>query len=63
MNLGFIFAVMPKLMPLMPRAQKAMETLQRLEADPDVKDAIAVAHEIATVLAAEQAWKEQHPNG
>ena len=64
MNLGLIF----QLMPLMPRIEKMLATVQRyendpevgkaidllkkIETDPEVKDAIATAEEVAKILTA-----------
>ena len=54
MNAAMVFEIMPKLLPLMSRIEKAIQTVQRLEADPDVKDALAVAEEVAAILATAQ---------
>jgi hypothetical protein len=51
MTPGDFFTVAPKLLPLTPRIQKAIATVQRLEADPDVQDALAVAEEVAQIFA------------
>lgn len=50
MNIGLMF----QLLPLAERIQKALATVQRLEADPDLKDAIAVFEEAAKIIAASQ---------
>lgn len=52
MNVGDMFSVLPKLLPLMPRIEKALATVQRLEADPEVQDALAVAKDVAEVFIA-----------
>jgi len=50
MNFGDILTLAPKLLPLMPRIEKAIATAQRIEADPDVKDMLAVSKEIALII-------------
>jgi hypothetical protein len=50
MNIGDILTLAPQIIPLMPRIQKAIATVQRLEADADVKDALALGNEIAQII-------------
>ena len=50
MNLETIWVLGPKLMPLMPRISKAIATIERLMNDPEVKDALAVAEQVSTML-------------
>jgi hypothetical protein len=50
MNLFEAISLAPKILPLMPRIEKAIDTVQRLMADPDVKDALAVGAEVAKIL-------------
>jgi len=45
-----LMVAMPKLMPLLPRLEKAASTFERVMNDPDVKDAIAVTEEAAAIL-------------
>lgn len=50
MNIFDILPFLPRIMPLMPRIDNALKTIQRLESDPAVKDAIAVMEELASIL-------------
>jgi hypothetical protein len=50
MTVGDYFALAPKLLPLVPRIEAALTTIQRLEADPAVKDAIAVFKEVTQII-------------
>jgi hypothetical protein len=50
MNIQDFFAVAPKLLPLMPRIQKAIETLEALEKNAAVQDALAVGEEVARIF-------------
>jgi hypothetical protein len=52
------FSALIKLAPLMPRLEKAFQTVSRIENDPDVKDAIAVGEEALAILTA----PSQQPN-
>lgn len=51
MTVENLIAVAPKLLPLLPRLEKAVDTFERIVADPGVKDAIAVVEELAAILA------------
>lgn len=57
MNIGDVFALMPKLLPLMPRIEKAIDTIKRLEGDPAVQDALALGKELAQIFS-QQGLKE-----
>ena len=50
MNIPQLFELASKLGPLMPRLEKAVATAQRLQGDPDVQDAIAVAKEAIVIV-------------
>lgn len=50
MNIGDFFTLAPKLLPLLPRIEKAIATVQRLEADHDVQDALAIAKEVVQIF-------------
>lgn len=50
MNIPQLFELASKLGPLMPRLEKAAETARRMQADPDVQDAIAVAKEAIVIV-------------
>jgi hypothetical protein len=50
MNIGDFFTLAPKLMPIMPRIAKAIATIEKLMNDPEIKDALSVAEEVATIL-------------
>lgn len=57
MNIGDIFSLLqkygpllPQIQPLMPDIAKMIATVQRLEADADVKAAIATAEKLAQIL-------------
>ena len=50
MNIFDILPFLPRIMPLTPRIDNALKTIQRLESDPAVKDAIAVMEELASIL-------------
>lgn len=52
MDIAQLFELATKLGPLIPRLEKAVVTVQRLQADPDVLDAIAVAKEAIAVVEA-----------
>jgi hypothetical protein len=44
------FALVPKLLPLLPEIEKAVATAQRIIADPDVKAALATAAQVSTIV-------------
>jgi hypothetical protein len=50
MNIQDFFAVAPRLLPLMPRIEKAIATLQALEKNADVQDALVVCKEVAGIF-------------
>jgi hypothetical protein len=50
MNIGDFFTLAPKLLPLMPRIEKAIATVQALEKNDAVQDALAVAKEVALIF-------------
>ena len=45
-----LFALAPQILPLLPRLSKAVSTFERLQGDADVKDAIAVIEDVATIF-------------
>ena len=45
-----LFALAPQILPLLPRLSKAVTTFERLQGDADVKDAIAVIEDVATIF-------------
>jgi hypothetical protein len=53
MNFGDLLSLAPKIIPLIPRIEKAIATAQRIMADPDVRDALAVAAEVGTLVEAQ----------
>jgi hypothetical protein len=57
LGLATIFSVGPKLIPLAPRFEAAIETFQRVSADPAIKAAIAAIPAIEK-LAADPAVKD-----
>lgn len=50
MTFGDILSLAPKIIPLVPRIEKAIATAQKIMADPDVKDALAIAAEIGQIV-------------
>jgi hypothetical protein len=50
MDMTQLFKLATGLSPLVPRLEKAAVTVGRLQADPDVQDAIAVAKEAIAVV-------------
>lgn len=50
MTLGDILTLAPKVIPLASRIQKAVATAEKLMADPDVKDMLAVTEELAQII-------------
>lgn len=57
MDFNDLLAILPKIMPLMPRLTKAVGTVERITADPDTKDALAALEELAAILRAQEAGK------
>lgn len=51
MTIEDVIAAAPEILPLLPRLEKAFATIERVVADPDVKDAIAVIQELSAALA------------
>lgn len=51
-NISFdaLWALAPKLMPLVPQIDKAVATLQKLMADPDVKAMLATGKQVADIV-------------
>lgn len=45
-----LLAVLPQLVPLLPRLIKAVQTVEKLSIDPDVKDAIAAVEQLAAIF-------------
>lgn len=45
-----LIALAPQVVPLLPRLEKAASTIERIMADPDVKDAVAAFEELAAIL-------------
>ena len=50
MNFGTLIPLLPKLLPLLPRIEKGVDTIKRIEADPDVQDLLNLAKELAEIL-------------
>jgi hypothetical protein len=50
MNFGSLIPLLPKLFPLLPRIEKGVDTIKRIEADPDVQDLLSLAKELASIL-------------
>ena len=57
MNFNDLLAILPKIMPLMPRLTKAVGTVERITADPDTQDALAALEELVSILKAQEATK------
>lgn len=55
MNFNDLLALLPKIMPLMPRLTKAVTTVERITADPDAQDALAALEELVAILRAQEA--------
>lgn len=52
MNFEELWTIAPKIIPLLPKLEKAAQTFQKLAADPDVKDAIQTIIDVAETLKA-----------
>lgn len=52
MNFEDLWTIAPKIIPLLPKLEKAAQTFQKLAADPDVKDAIQTIIDVAETLKA-----------
>lgn len=50
LSLSDIITLAPKIIPLAGRIEKAAATAERLIADPDVQDMIAVTKELAQII-------------
>lgn len=50
MNLSDIFTLAPKILPLVPDIEKAIQTAQKIMADPDVKAALATAAQLGQII-------------
>ena len=50
MTLGDAFTLAPKVIPLVPRIERAIATVQKIMADPDVKDALALFAELGKII-------------
>lgn len=50
MDMPQLFKLATSLAPLVPRLEKAVETVQKLQGDPEVQDAIAVIKEAIAVV-------------
>lgn len=50
-DIGKYLDLAKQIMPLMPRINKAVTTIQKLKTDPDITDALNVASEVSEILA------------
>ena len=50
MNFTDLINLLPKIMPLLPRLTKAVATIEKITADPDVKDALAALEQLGLLL-------------
>ena len=50
MNWNLIWTLGPKVLPLLPRLQKAFATYERLDNDPDVKEAIQTFEDLIALV-------------
>lgn len=50
MNIGDAFTLAPKVIPLVPRIENAVATVQKIIADPAVKDALALFAELGKII-------------
>ena len=57
MDFNDLLAILPKIMPLVPRLTKAVGTVERITADPDTQDALAALEELVGILRAQEAKK------
>jgi len=42
--------IAPQILPLLPRVEKAVDTIRRLENDPDLQDLLALVKELSQIL-------------
>ena len=42
--------IAPEILPLLPRVEKAVDTIRRLENDPDLQDLLALVKEFSQIL-------------
>jgi hypothetical protein len=50
MNFTDLINLLPKIMPLLPRLTKAVNTIEKVTADPDVKDALLALEQLMALL-------------
>jgi hypothetical protein len=50
MNFGDFITLAPKILPLLPQIEKAIQTAQKIIADPDVKAALATAAQVGQII-------------
>lgn len=50
MTLEELISLAPEIVPLLPRIEKAVSTIERIVSDPDVKDAIAVGQQLLAIV-------------
>jgi hypothetical protein len=57
MNFTDLINLLPKIMPLLPRLTKAVNTIEKVTADPDVKDALLALEQLMALLQPKQIGK------
>lgn len=57
MNFTDLINLLPKIMPLLPRLTKAVTTIEKITADPDVKDALLALEQLMALLQPKQIGK------
>ena len=50
MNFTDLINLLPKIMPLLPRLTKAVNTIEKVTADPDVKDALLALEQLMALF-------------
>ena len=58
MDFNDLLAVLPKIVPLLPRLTKGVAIVERITADPEAQDALAALEELAGILRAQEATKK-----
>ena len=50
MDIGQVFKLVGEIEPLMPRIERALATVKKLQADPDVIDALQLGEELLKIV-------------
>ena len=50
MNPWELMPILPQIIPLLPRLEKAIDKIKQLEADPEVQDILALGKQLAQIF-------------